>query len=157
MKLGDVSPWNWLLERSTVGAVGPAQSAFPSQGSVIDGLSLSLPLWMKKSPTVGAGRRRIISGVPWEGHMVGQIIIMKRVRKGHRCSRPGKAQIWTSSLPKTHGIRQCYAEQSVSRAFPGFIHWAQELFKDSATFNLKKVSAQKCKSVVNHVYHKSPS
>lgn len=38
----DVSPWNWSLERSKVSAVGPSQSEFPSQASVIDGPSLNL-------------------------------------------------------------------------------------------------------------------
>lgn len=33
---------------STVSAVGPIQSEFPSHTSVIDGLSLSLPLWLKR-------------------------------------------------------------------------------------------------------------
>lgn len=45
----DISPWNWLLERGTVSAVGPVLSEFPSQASVIDGPSLSLPLWLKES------------------------------------------------------------------------------------------------------------
>lgn len=67
--------------------------------------------------------------------MVSQIIIMRCVRRGSRCGTPGKTQIWTSSLPKAPGIPQCYAEQSISRAFPG--HCAQEFFKDSATFNLR--------------------
>lgn len=85
---------------------------------------------------------------------------MRRAHGGsdhhHEVCQEGK-QIWTSSLPKTPGVCQCYAEQSISRAFPGVIHWAQELFEDSATFNLKKLSAQKCKSFMYHGHHKRPS
>lgn len=78
-------------------------------------------------------------------------------QEGHRCNTPGKTQIWTSSLPKAPGICQCFAEQSISRWFPGVIHWTQEFSKDSATLILKKLSGQKNESVIYHGFHKSPS
>lgn len=88
--------------------------------------------------------------------MVGQIIIMRCVRRGAGEARQVK-QIRTSSLPKTLGMRQCFAEQSISTAFPGVIHWAQEFFKDSATLILKKLSGHKYECVMYHGFHKSPS